>query len=131
MATDRVGGAPGPGDPGLQFARYRAQQCRRAQGLPRSKNEPAVGGGFGGPPTPLQNMNRGSQANAGFSIRPVPPFRLDLTVWALRRRSRNVVDRWDGSTYRRVITIGRRPVELAVRQAHSCANARLIVKTTP
>src|ERR1017187_4663083 len=29
-----------------------------------------------------------------FSICPVMPFRLDLTVWALRRRSMNAVDLW-------------------------------------
>ena len=40
-------------------------------------------------------------------LRPIPPFRLDLTVWALRRRPRNLIDRWDGTTYRRVIVIGR------------------------
>lgn len=31
-----------------------------------------------------------------FQIKPVPPLRLDLTVWALRRRPHNLVDRWDG-----------------------------------
>jgi DNA-3-methyladenine glycosylase II len=66
-----------------------------------------------------------------FIIRPVPPFRLDLTAWALRRRSRNLIDRWDGSTYRRVIRISGRPSEVAVRQAGSAAEPRLIVKTTP
>lgn len=29
-------------------------------------------------------------------VEPVPPFRLDLTVWALRRRPDNLFDRWDG-----------------------------------
>ena len=47
------------------------------------------------------------QASLGFMLRPIPPFRLDLTVWALRRRSRNLIDRWDGTTYRRVIVVGR------------------------
>jgi DNA-3-methyladenine glycosylase II len=64
-------------------------------------------------------------------IRPVPPFRLDFTVWALRRRPRNLIDRWDGSTYRRVIRISRRPMELAVRQVGSATEPRLIVKTVP
>ena len=36
-----------------------------------------------------------------FLIEPLPPFRLDLSVWALRRRPKNNVDVWDGSTYRR------------------------------
>ena len=33
-----------------------------------------------------------------------PPFRLDLTVWALRRRHKNIIDRWDGRHYSRVFT---------------------------
>ena len=64
-------------------------------------------------------------------LRPVPPFRLDFTVWALRRRPRNLIDRWDGTTYRRVILLGGRPTELAVRQAGSCETPRLIVTATP
>ena len=66
-----------------------------------------------------------------FVVRPVPPFRLDLTVWALRRRPRNLIDRWDGTTYRRVIVIGGRPTELAVRQAVSSTPPKLIVTATP
>ena len=31
-----------------------------------------------------------------FLLEPLSPFRLDLTVWVLRRRPDNVVDRWDG-----------------------------------
>lgn len=64
-------------------------------------------------------------------LRPVPPFRLDLTVWALRRRPRNAIDRWDGSTYRRVMLVGRRPTEVAVRQEGSVTTPRLIVTTNP
>ena len=47
------------------------------------------------------------EAFRAFVLRPIPPFRLDFTVWALRRRQRNLIDRWDGSTYRRVICDGR------------------------
>ena len=71
------------------------------------------------------------QASLTFALRPVPPFRLDLTVWALRRRRRNLMDRWDGSTYRRVVAVGGRPTELAVRQAGSFAAPRLSVTATP
>jgi DNA-3-methyladenine glycosylase II len=46
------------------------------------------------------------QASLTFVLRPIPPFRLDLTVWALRRRPRNLIDRWDGTAYRRVIVTG-------------------------
>jgi hypothetical protein len=35
-------------------------------------------------------------AGTSFELRPVPPFRLDLTVCTLRRRTHNIVDRWDG-----------------------------------
>jgi DNA-3-methyladenine glycosylase II len=51
-----------------------------------------------------------------FDFKPLPPFRLDLTVWALRRRRDNIVDRWDGTTYRRVLVLDGRPVETAVVQ---------------
>ena len=71
------------------------------------------------------------QAPYTFVLRPIPPFRLDLTVWALRRRPRNLIDRWDGTTYRRVIVLGGRPSELAVRQAGSSAAPRLIGTATP
>jgi DNA-3-methyladenine glycosylase II len=64
-------------------------------------------------------------------ISPLPPFRLDFTVWALRRRPRNDIDRWDGTTYRRIVIIGRRATELAIRQSGSSASPRVIVTTTP
>jgi len=51
-----------------------------------------------------------------FSLKPRPPFRLDLTVWALRRLPINTVDRWDGRTYRRVLALGEDVAEVAVEQ---------------
>lgn len=51
-----------------------------------------------------------------FLLEPVPPFRLDLTVWALRRRQRNVIDRWDGRTYGRTLILSGKPVEVTVVQ---------------
>jgi DNA-3-methyladenine glycosylase II len=51
-----------------------------------------------------------------FELKPVSPFRLDLTVWTLRRRPDNVVDRWDGTTYRRVLPLPTGPVEVAITQ---------------
>ncbi len=47
---------------------------------------------------------------------PRPPFRLDLTAWALRRREQNAIDHWDGRTYRRALLIDGRPVAVAVTQ---------------
>ena len=49
----------------------------------------------------------------------LPPFRLDLTVWALRRRPDNAVDTWDGSTYRRALNVDGRTIEVATVQAGS------------
>ncbi len=60
-------------------------------------------------------------------LKPVPPFRLDLTVWALRRRPHNLMDRWDGETYRRVLLPGGRPVEVAVSQTAPPGAPELLV----
>lgn len=65
-----------------------------------------------------------------FVLKPKPPFRLDLTAWALRRRARNVVDQWDGTTYRRVLVIDNTPVEIAVRQTRSIDNPELTTAVT-
>ncbi len=40
-----------------------------------------------------------------YQLKPVAPFRLDFTVWALRRRPDNIIDQWDGKTYRRVLIV--------------------------
>jgi len=34
-----------------------------------------------------------------FQVDVPAPYRLDLTVWTLRRRAHNEIDRWDGSSY--------------------------------
>jgi len=51
-----------------------------------------------------------------FPLSPQMPFRLDLTVWALRRRTMNAVDVWNGVTYRRVLAVGDKPVLVSVTQ---------------
>jgi len=63
-------------------------------------------------------------------LEPAPPFRLDLTVWALRRRPDNEVDRWDGETYRRVLSLNGRPVGVAVTQMGPPDVPRLQVTVT-
>ena len=60
-----------------------------------------------------------------FKLQPVLPFRLDLAVWTLRRRPGNIVDRWDGTTYRRVLPLSSGPMEVAVSQ-HGPPEAALI-----
>jgi DNA-3-methyladenine glycosylase II len=58
-------------------------------------------------------------------LQPRPPFRLDLTVWALRRREQNQIDNWDGRTYRRVLVVSGIAYDLSVTQAGSEDRARL------
>ena len=65
-----------------------------------------------------------------FTLQPAPPFRLDLTAWALRRRSHNQVDRWDGGTYRRVLVVAEQPVEVALTQNGPADAPRLQVRAT-
>jgi DNA-3-methyladenine glycosylase II len=58
-------------------------------------------------------------ANVGvarLTLRPTPPFRLDLTAWAIRRRPHNTIDHFDGATYRRVVIVDKQPVAISVRQ---------------
>ncbi len=63
-----------------------------------------------------------------FAMTPVPPFRLGLTSWALRRRPDNTIDRWDGTTYRRVMVTAGVPVEVSVTQDGPAAAPRLSVQ---
>jgi len=44
------------------------------------------------------------------------PYRLDLTVWTLRRRAHNEIDRWDGSSYQRTLTVAGRSIAATVCQ---------------
>ncbi len=63
-----------------------------------------------------------------FTLRPRPPFRLDLTVWALRRRAHNVVDRFDDGVWRRILVIGRSPVAVAVTQTRRGSRPEIEVR---
>jgi DNA-3-methyladenine glycosylase II len=65
-----------------------------------------------------------------FTLSARPPFRLDLTVWALRRRPDNAVDRWDGGVYRRTLVLHGRPLEIAVSQTALSDRALLRVTAT-
>ncbi len=55
-------------------------------------------------------------SHANFNLTAVPPFRLDLTVWALRRRGKNMVDRWAGQSYSRVLVFQNVPVKITIDQ---------------
>ena len=54
--------------------------------------------------------------NPCLRIAPVAPFRLDLTVWALRRTPGNRIDAWDGRCWRRSVWIGGRAITIEVEQ---------------
>ena len=65
-----------------------------------------------------------------FLLRPVPPFRLDLTAWALQRRPGNLIDRWDGRTYHRVLAVEEGTFDVAVCEAdESGRTLKVTVKT--
>jgi DNA-3-methyladenine glycosylase II len=83
-------------------------------------------------------LTKGSAGGSGIDIetinlvvKPLPPFRLDLTVWALRRRPDNLVDLWGGATYRRALILhGSRLVVVAVRQSGTVTSPSLDVAVT-
>lgn len=66
-----------------------------------------------------------------FSVRPMAPFRLDLTVWALRRRSMNAVDAWNGTTYQRVLAVRDNPMLVAVTQRGKTLDVTVTGKCLP
>jgi DNA-3-methyladenine glycosylase II len=51
-----------------------------------------------------------------FALTPFPPFSLELTAWALRRRPKNEVDRWDGRKYSRIFVFQGNAVEVSICQ---------------
>lgn len=65
--------------------------------------------------------------HTSFVLEPSAPFRLDLTVWTLRRRPDNIIDRWDGQTYRRVLVKDGDPFEIAVTQSDQSGMPSLFV----
>jgi DNA-3-methyladenine glycosylase II len=68
-----------------------------------------------------------SMESLSFTLKPIVPFRLDLTAWALRRRLNNIVDRWDDESWRRVLVFGGTPVETTVTQTFDKGNIFLKV----
>src|SRR6185503_15386679 len=88
-------------------ARRPLMTCRSVAPLPVAG---VPSGALGSP------VSAGLPLTSRFSIDPVPPFRLDLTAWALRRRPANIVDRWDGDAYRRTVPIDHTVAEVEVRQ---------------
>lgn len=67
--------------------------------------------------------------NHSFRLIPLPPFRLDYTDLALRRRTKNIMDRWDGRCYSRVFVIENKPVNVMVVQLKDLHNPEILVTT--
>jgi DNA-3-methyladenine glycosylase II len=62
-----------------------------------------------------------------FLVQPRAPFRLDLTVWALRRRATNSIDQWNGTDYTRVLLVDDIPVKVGVSQQQAGTTPKLLV----
>jgi len=63
-----------------------------------------------------QKPDRNGEAKTTIRLKLVAPFRLDFCVWALRRSPANMMDHWDGATYRRVLVVEDRPVAITIVQ---------------
>jgi len=62
-----------------------------------------------------------------FTLRAFPPFNLELTVWALRRRPDNQVDCWDGTNYSRIFTFKGNMLKVSASQGGSPEKPQLNV----
>ncbi len=71
-------------------------------------------------------MRAASSRMLSFVLWPIPPFRLDLTVRALRRRPNNRIDRWDGHTYGRTFADGGHVIDVEVTAED--AGLRVVVR---
>jgi DNA-3-methyladenine glycosylase II len=63
-----------------------------------------------------------------FQIEPIPPFRLDLTAWALRRQPTNMMDRFENGVYQRILIVKRSPVKVDVVEVGSIDESRIRVE---
>ncbi len=57
--------------------------------------------------------------SAQFEIEVKKPFRLDFTVWVLRRRSKNIVDRFDEVVYSRLFNLNNQSILVNITQPKS------------
>ncbi len=61
-----------------------------------------------------------------FAFSVASPFRLDLTVWALRRRQKNIIDQWNENRYARIFACGNTPIKLTIIQKFENNNSKII-----
>lgn len=64
---------------------------------------------------------------ATFYLQAAAPFRLDLTVWALRRLPINSIDRWDGRNYSRMFSVRGNAVAVSVNETGTVKSPELRV----
>lgn len=60
-----------------------------------------------------------------FTVSPILPFRLDLTVWTLRRRQKNQIDIWDGAAYTRIFVVNNTVIHCEVIQINNVLEVTL------
>ncbi len=60
-----------------------------------------------------------------FEIEPMPPFRLDYTVWCLRRRPENQMDGWDGKSFSKLLALNGIPHLVVAEQTGPMEDPRL------
>ena len=53
-----------------------------------------------------------------FALSYISPFRLDYTVWVLRRRAKNHIDNWNGTHYLRAFVLEDQLITVAIEQDH-------------
>lgn len=69
--------------------------------------------------------------NNSFVLRAKPPFRLDLTVRALRRKDSNIIDQWNGMCYQRVLIICDKPILISVYQKNKYSSILIVTTHRP
>jgi DNA-3-methyladenine glycosylase II len=104
-------------------------ECQPPEGDPfwEGARETDTGDTDGGVPEGAELSDLGRSA---FEITPEPPFRLDLSVWALRRRPGNAIDRWDGTFYRRALVLTGQPMGVSVTRGGGLEASHLAVALT-
>ncbi len=65
--------------------------------------------------------------NEKYTLPVVAPFRLDYTIWALRRRKNNTTDRWDGRQYSRIFNFKNGPVKISITHENPSLNPEIII----
>ena len=78
----------------------------------------------------ISTMKYSSLPHFTFHLKPLPPFRLDLTAWLLRRAANNKLDQWDGVFYQRAVIWDKIPLNITERQISDEDNPDLEITIT-